>query len=227
MKTDFFESANWLTQDYIKKITATQNFGRRFLAPFIGFFTHYQFSSQTDLFGLKGPVIIAASHGSYLDPIVIAMALPKNCAIAPIFFISADFLFEKPVFGSLIKASGAFPACKKQGYEKALEKPKQILAAGQSVVIFPQAHRLREFKIEEGRIGVAMLALETGLPILPVGITGVCRIPLAKFFLRQCHVKVTIGQPFDLRQKLQNAGQAADNFQAGTRMVMEEIGRLL
>ncbi len=211
----------------IKKIRFFQEAGRIFLSPFLKFFMHFKSSSRVNLSNLKGPFIIAASHGSYLDPVVIGIALPKNCPIMPIFFITADYLIEKLFLGWLIKSSGAFPACKKQGYEKALEKPKQILAAGQSLVIFPQAHRLLEFKIEDGRIGTAMLALETGIPILPVGISGVCRVPFKKFFLRQCRAKVTVGEPFDLRQKLQRAGLAADNLQEGTRIIMKEIGKLL
>jgi 1-acyl-sn-glycerol-3-phosphate acyltransferase len=227
MREEVSEEKKWLSTVNIKKIRFFQESGRVFLAPFLKFFTHFKSNSRVDLSGLKGPFIIAASHGSYLDPVVIGIALPKNCPIMPIFFITADYLLKKPFLGWLIKSSGAFPACKKQGYEKALEIPKQILAAGHSLVIFPQAHRLLEFKIEEGRIGTAMLALETGEPILPVGISGVCRIPLKDFFLRKCRVKVTVGEPFDLRQKLQSAGLAQDNLQEGTRIIMEEIRKLL
>ncbi len=228
MESEKVGSEDWLTKANIGKIKLMQKLGRVFLAPFIKFFVRSEFVLKTDISQLQKPIIIAASHGSYLDPIVVGMALSKkNCEIPPIFFISADFLFDIFFVSWLIRSSGAFPACKKQGFEKALEKPRQILAAGQSLVIFPQAHRLLEFKIEEGRVGTAMLALETGIQILPVGISGVCRVSTKEFLLRKRHAKITVGEPFDLRQKLQSAGLPADNLQEGTRIIMEEIRKLL
>lgn len=154
-------------------VRAVQAVGWLLLRPLLKFFIRYRYHSQIDLKKIKTPVIVIANHFSNLDPVIVGTILPFGSTIYPIYFIAKDTLLTVPILGGFLKLCGAFRAHKKEGYEKSLAEPKKILANGHSIMIFPQGHRYREFRIDQGRTGTAMLALESGRPVLPIAICGV------------------------------------------------------
>lgn len=209
-----------------KILSITQKIGWIILRPLLKFFTGYRFSANCDIQDLKRPLIIVSNHLSFIDPSLIGTVLPFNCPAYPIYFFAKDTIITAPFWGGFLKLLGAFRAWRGQGLEKALEEPKQILQSGYSVMFFPQGKRFPEFKIEQGRPGATALALTTGVNVLPVAILGLSNFSWKNFFLRRHKVKTIIGQPFSLKEKLDQF-YASGNIEVGTQIIMQEIKKLM
>ena len=110
----------------------------------------------------QGPVVVAANHFSYWDPIVLACALDRK-----VHFMAKSNLFTYPVLGFLIKNLGAFPVNRqKKAYRASLKKALQILDEGNVVGIFPEGTRSRTGKLL-ALPGAAFLIQRAGAPGMP------------------------------------------------------------
>ena len=122
----------------------------------------------------KGPVIIAANHRSYFDPLALGFALARLGR--PARFLAKQELFAAPVVGQLARSFGAIPVDRGSGSDAPLDAAARALAAGELVVILPQGTIPRgdAFFAPElnGKTGVVRLARATGAPIVPVGLWG-------------------------------------------------------
>lgn len=210
-----------------KIIKITQKIGWIALRPILKFFTGYYLVSQIDPKALKRPLIIVSNHTSLIDPPLLGTALPFSCPAYPIYFIAKDSLFTAPFLGGFLKFFGAFRAWRGEGLQKSLKEPKRILENGCSVVFFPQGKRYQEFLSEQGKPGAASLALDSGVPILPCAICSLAPFSWKNFFLRRYRVRIKIGRPFLLREKLAQNYVFDDNLEIATQIVMREIQKLL
>ncbi len=209
----------------LKGVKILQKISWLFMRPAFKLFIGLKIDCRCDVNKLKRPLIIVSNHSSYLDPPLLGVVLPFNSDVLPVYFMTRDKILDRPFWGSFLSAIGAFRAHKGEGVEKALVVPKQILAAGRSVTIFPQGHFFQDFKAEQGRVGAAVLALETNVPILPVGISGLKNVSWLKLFSFRHHAKVLVGQPFLLKDKIPPALQT--DIDLATKVIMGEIGKLL
>ena len=144
---------------------------------------------KIDLKNIKGPIIIASNHKSYIDPLLIGLAFPLFNKIYPIKFMTADGSFKIPIISQFIKLMGGFPVFYKQGIEKSLKLPLEILASGKAVGIFPEGKRAKGGNFGEAKIGISILAIKSQSPILPIAIKTK---PLLKY-------EIIIGKPFYLQ----------------------------
>jgi len=204
-----------------------QKFGWLVLRPILKFFIRYRYSADCDIKDLTSPFIIVSNHISYLDPPIIGTVMPFNCPVYPAYFITKDKLMTVPLLGSFLKYLGAFRACRGEGLEKSLEEPKKILSSGCSLVFFPQGSRKQDFMLEHGKPGAASLALQTGTPILPAAICGLVPFSWKNFFWRRYRVRVRIGRPFSLKEKLAQHYISDENLEVATQIVMREIQKLM
>lgn len=138
----------------------------------------------------EGPVILAANHQSYLDPIVIATRFPR-----PMQAVAKKDLFKIPVFAQIIDLMGAFPVDPKAGLRGAIRASVDILAKGRPLLIFVEGKRTRGF-FGPPQAGVAMIARKSGAPVIPVLVTGTHKAfsPDHPGFHRS-HFTVTFGKP--------------------------------
>ncbi len=118
---------------------------------------------------VKGPLIVAANHRSFLDPFVIGVSLPWR---RPIQFVAKAELFERRWQGWLLNRLGAFPIRRGEADEEAMSTARLALERGGSLVIFPEGTRIRTGSLAAPKRGVGRLALETGAPVLPVAVHG-------------------------------------------------------
>ena len=86
----------------------------------------------------RGPVILAANHRSFLDPFVIGC-----CIRRPIHFVAKRELFENRLQAWILNALGAFPVCRGESDDQAMETARALLRRGEPVVIFPEGTRTR------------------------------------------------------------------------------------
>lgn len=124
----------------------------------------------------KGPVILAPFHASALDPLVVAVAVWKE-GILP-HFLAKSSLFGG-FMGRALVTMGQIPvlrASTKAG--DSLVHAKRALAAGQTVVIYPQGTLTKDPQLwpQQAKTGAARLAIETGAPVIPVAHWGLERV---------------------------------------------------
>jgi 1-acyl-sn-glycerol-3-phosphate acyltransferase len=139
------------------------------------------------------PVILAANHESYLDPPAIGMVFPN-----PIRFIAWDGLFKIPVLAQLIRALGSVPVNQenKNSGASLLRDVMGFIKNGFSVLIFPEGERSPDGKLLPFEGGVALIALKTNTPIVPVWIDGTYEAyPITAKFPKPRHVALTFGDP--------------------------------
>lgn len=117
-----------------------------------------------------GPFVIAPLHEGLLDPVVL-LALPL-----PMRFAARDELFGWPLVGDVLRATQQIAVRPEQGalaYRELLRCGRDVVAAGESVVVFPQGTVLG---IETDFTGGAFhLARALGVPVLPVALSGTHR----------------------------------------------------
>ncbi|MEA2146967.1 MAG: glycerol-3-phosphate dehydrogenase, partial [Solirubrobacteraceae bacterium] len=135
-----------------------------------------------------GPVIIAANHRSFLDPFVIA-----TMARRPLYYVAKKELFSRRWQAWLLNALGAFPVDRGNADQSMVETARAILARGDSVLIFPEGTRTRPGSLGKPKRGVGRLALETGVPVVPVAVIGTEDIRRG-WRIRPRHVRIRAGR---------------------------------
>jgi 1-acyl-sn-glycerol-3-phosphate acyltransferase len=123
----------------------------------------------TEVIDRKQRYILIANHSSYFDIPCIFVAIPQ-----PIRFMAKISLFKIPIFGWAIGRAGFIPIDRKNRRTavKSFEKAVDRIRKGNTVVVFPEEGRSRERAMRPFQRGGFLLALRSGLPILPVAIVG-------------------------------------------------------
>ncbi|WP_249010155.1 1-acyl-sn-glycerol-3-phosphate acyltransferase [Conexibacter sp. DBS9H8] len=136
-----------------------------------------------------GAAIIASNHRSFLDPFVIGA-----CARRPLYFVAKKELFRRRWQAWILNSLGAFPVDRGRGDEETIATAKAILARGEIVLIFPEGTRIRPGTLGKPKRGVGRLALETGVPVIPIAVTGTEAIRRG-WRIRPHKVRVRAGRP--------------------------------
>lgn len=131
--------------------------------------------------------VICANHKSDFDPIMVAISMPVELN-----FMAKEELFRIKPIAKIIGALGAFPVKRGKSDVGALKSAISILKSGGRLVIFPEGRRSPKTHMGEGKGGAVLIAVKSGVNILPVGING-------KYGLFS-KITVNIGKPLDLSQ---------------------------
>jgi 1-acyl-sn-glycerol-3-phosphate acyltransferase len=115
----------------------------------------------------SGPLLFAANHRSFLDPFVIGMLVRR-----PVYYLAKRELFERRWQARFLSALGAFPVDRGAGDSGAIDTARAILERGDCVVIFPEGTRVRTGPLSRPKRGIGRLALEAGVPVVPVAVLG-------------------------------------------------------
>jgi len=177
---------------------------------------------------LEGPAILASNHLSYADWLFMPLTLPRRVT----FVAKAEYFtspgikgwFQKKFFSGAgqvpIDRSGATAA------EGALKAAKRILGQKELFGIYPEGTRSHDGRLYRGKTGVARLALETGVPVIPIAVIGTDSIaPPGKKFGSLTRPLVRFGEPLDFSRY---EGMENDRFilRSITDEIMYEIMRL-
>ena len=142
----------------------------------------------------KDSYIVVMNHQSNMDIPVLQYSLPLQLR-----FVGKIELTKIPVFGSALIKAGHF-LIDRRNHEKAMEGMRSVgkvlMQRGVSVVFAPEGTRSRDGTLLPFKKGAFVMAVETGIPILPVTINGT-RSSLAKgsLWARKTEVTVTIHEP--------------------------------
>ncbi len=178
------------------RMGATYALGRFIIAPLarVAYRPHVEGKAHVPK---SGPVIFASNHLSFIDSIAIPVAAPR-----PVHFLAKSSYFEKPASRWFFTAIGAIPVKRGAGQAAldALDQQRALLDEGSAVALYPEGTRSLDGRLYKGRTGVAFLALQTGAPVVPVGLIGTDKVmPVgAKKPSMKHRITVRFGRPLDL-----------------------------
>ena len=168
-----------------------------------------------------GPAILASNHLSFSDSIFLPLVVPRRIT----FLAKADYFTGTGVKGKLSKAFfsgvGQVPIDRSGGAasEAALTTGKRILAEGNLLGLYPEGTRSPDGRLYRGKTGVARMALEAGVPVIPVAMVNTDVVqPTGRVIPKLGRVGVKIGEPLDFSRY---AGMQGDRFVL--RSITDEI----
>ncbi len=145
-----------------------------------------------------GPVILASNHLSFADSMVIPIVVPRKV----VFLAKSDYFTGSGVRGTLSRAwfegIGMLPVDREDtaAAMSSLQTALDVLGRGEAFGIYPEGTRSRDGRLYRGRTGVAHLALTSGAPVVPVGLTDTEKLqPIGSRLPRLAKVTVTFGAP--------------------------------
>ena len=170
-----------------------------------------------------GPLIVAANHVHLVDPVLLGSTFPRW-----ITYMAKQELFRYPFVGPLLRWAQAFSIPRRgtiRDKRQALEQARNILSQGLALGMFPEGKRNHDGKLLPGKPGAAVLASQTGAPVLPVAITGTEKLRGISWLWRRPLIVINIGQPFQLPPV--DGRLSRSQSKALTDLLMRRIAALL
>ena len=138
---------------------------------------------------LTGPVILAPNHFSTMDHFFAAVYLRRKVR-----FMSKSQLFKPPFLTFILTHGGVFPIRRGHRDEEAFKTAHTILKTDGCMVIYAEGGRSRSKGLGKPRRGIGRIALESGVPVVPIAIHGSADVRGWKR-LRFPKVTVQYGEP--------------------------------
>jgi 1-acyl-sn-glycerol-3-phosphate acyltransferase len=147
-----------------------------------------------NLADIRGPVIFYSNHTSHLDATLIMSTLPDRWQRKTAVGAARDYFFDvwwRQAFTALVY--GAFPIDRARGARGAIDKARDLVHEGWSIVVFPEGTRSQDGHLQRFRHGASRLALELGIPCVPIAIIGAYQaMPKGSWWPRAGRPPVTI-----------------------------------
>jgi 1-acyl-sn-glycerol-3-phosphate acyltransferase len=170
----------------------------------------------------EGAAILAGNHVTFLDNFMIPLVVPRKVT----FLAKSDYFTGKGIKGKLQKSFfsgvGMIPIDRSGGAasERALRTGLKVLSRGELLALYPEGTRSPDGRLYRGKTGVARMALEAGVPVVPIGLIGMADIQpggggIPKIGRR---VELRVGKVLDFSRY---AGMESDRFVL--RSITDEI----
>ena len=170
-----------------------------------------------------GPIILAPNHRAYMDPPYLSLVTKRQLHL-----MAKDSLFRIPLFGTYIKAMGAFPVKRGAADRGALKQAMAELKAGRVMGIFPEGTRADPGTLLPGEKGFALVAKQTGVPIVPIALEGTDKVLPKHGGLHRARVTATIGKPMTAAEMLAaNPDPSKDALTIISEATMRAIAALM
>jgi 1-acyl-sn-glycerol-3-phosphate acyltransferase len=145
-------------------------------------------------FPASGPAILMINHIAFIDPIVVMGHVPRN--IVPLAKVEA---YALPVWGIFPRLWDVIPVRREEIDRRAVERALAVLAAGEVILIAPEAHR--HPALRRAKEGVAYLGYKSGAPIIPTAVEGTPGYPtlLGPWNAAKPGAYFALGRPFRFR----------------------------
>lgn len=134
-----------------------------FTIPLIHIFWLEKYSGMKNV-PSRGPIIIAPNHQSWIDPFILGTALKKR----RLFYLVGDFIYVNKIVGWCIDSLGYIKVDRKEpDKSKVYKDASEILSKGRALVVFPEGRLSKDGYTQKGFKGVAKMALENKVDIVP------------------------------------------------------------
>lgn len=120
----------------------------------------------------EGPVLIAANHISYFDPLAHGYFIEK-AGRRPRFLAKSE-LYRNPIVRTVLRGASQIPVRRGSGEHAPVESALAALRAGEVVMVYPESTvtKNEDFSPMEAKTGIARLSLAGRVPVLPVAVWG-------------------------------------------------------
>ena len=115
----------------------------------------------------RGPALLVANHESFLDPVLVGMAVSRQ-----ICYLARKTLFKGPLFGAYLRTVRSYPVDQQGVAKEGLKTVLELLKAGEVVLVFPEGERTWTGEMQPLKPGVALLIKRAQVPVIPVGVAG-------------------------------------------------------
>jgi len=179
-------------------------------------------------FPKKGPALIVINHLGDADIVLLGASIPLL-----IDGMGKIELYEHWLAGPLFRAYGIIWVHRGRADRKAIRAALDGLAEGRMIALAPEGRQTVEGGLEEGTDGAAFLAMKSGVPIVPVAMTGTENENIYGNMKRWKRARVTlsVGKPFFIREQADREApkrlRGQSMMREGTRQIMESLASLL
>lgn len=173
---------------------------------------------------IEPPAIFVLNHSSHLDAATIVSCLPTQWRRKAAMGAAADYFFDvwyRSISTALV--FNAFPIARRGGLRSA-RMARTLLSEGWSLILFPEGTRTADGWIGEFRTGAAWLAMEAGVPVIPVAIVGTYQaMPRGRGWPAPGRppVRVRFGKPIRVEEG-ERPQAFSDRLRMGLGRVLEE-----
>lgn len=165
--------------------------------------------------------VIVSNHESFCDILVLLARLPMQVR-----FLAKRSVFRVPILGWSIGAAGFIPVDRGDRTRSlaTVEAALERLEGGRCVVVFPEETRTRTGGLLPFKKGAALLALRSGLPMLPIGLAGTFRIlPRGSLLMASGRVVLCVGEPIPVTGRpALDRGDLTQDAKRAVRMLRDE-----
>lgn len=142
-----------------------------------------------------GPCIFVSNHQGAFDILALFVGLPRRFV-----FVAKKSLFSIPFLGWHIRAHGYIPVDRsnREAAIRSLRQAGERIRAGTSVAVFPEGTRSQDGSILPFKKGPFMLALQAGVPLVPVALEGSVQVnPKKSLYVCPNTVRLLVGPPVE------------------------------
>lgn len=145
----------------------------------------------------QGPFIAMMNHIYFVDPVLVATLTPRNIVI-----MSKIENYQNPLLALVMHLYGTFPVHRGELDMTAIRTSLRMLKEGHGLLMAPEGTRSKTRTLQEGRDGMAWLALRSQVPIVPVALSGQEYLGHNLRRLRRTPLRVVFAEPFCFRSVL-------------------------
>lgn len=174
---------------------------------------------------VEGPAILASNHLSFSDSIFMPLMVHRPV----VFLAKSEYFTGKGVRGRLtalfFRLTNQLPMDRSGGAASAqsLDAGMEVLSKGGLLGIYPEGTRSPDARLYRGKVGVAKLALEAGVPVIPVAMIGTDKVqPIGKRLPNIRRIGMIFGEPLDFSRY---EGMAEDRLiqRSATDEIMHQL----
>jgi 1-acyl-sn-glycerol-3-phosphate acyltransferase len=208
-------------EGHITPLIWALGFGARMIARSV---TRVRIEGAIDEIPKTGPVLLAANHISNADAVIIGAWLTQRLG-RRIHWLGKKEMFEWPIVGWVARNGGIHPVDRGAADVEAFRTAQRVLDEGHVLMIFPEGTRSPTGALQQPKDGLALLALRSGAPIVPIGIADTDRVwPKGRRLPRPGgHATMRVGRPFRLVDELPEGIDRKTAKKLATDLIMRRI----
>lgn len=173
-----------------------------------------------------GPVLIAPNHASYLDPLVVAAALPWQRLRHTYWAGWVGVMHTTPLRRLMSRAAQVFPVDPDRDLAASVRTARQLLERGYTIVWFPEGRRSPDGRLQQFQLGVTALLRDEPLSVVPAAITGTFAAwPKHRRWPRRSPIGIVFGTPLVLGAEL-DPQSARETLEIAVKELLSSASRV-
>jgi 1-acyl-sn-glycerol-3-phosphate acyltransferase len=192
------------------------------LGPLVRYYTDPRVLGRENLAELRAPVVFAANHSSHLDTPLILQSLPPEWRRRTAVVAAADYFYRNALVASLVSlAFGTVPIERNVATSRGTaQRLNDVVGERWNLLLYPEGTRSRDGRMGKLRSGAARVAVDHGIPLVPISVLGShAAMPPGRAWPRRHPVVVRFGSPI-APQRGEDHRTVTEKLQAA----LEEMG---